>query len=211
MKTVNSALKLHQALFLERFRIHFYINKSAQRKVTKWLEFVESRRVKRLDLDFLCQREKHRVALRDLRPMKYLEILCLRSLQMSGEDISNFLRNCPLLRELSITNSSLTSDVHVRGATLALKSLEICRCYDVDVDKITISAPNLSIVSVDAAPRKLRFENVPKLVDAKFRLITQGHTVDHICSEISCCTSQLQKLTLIICYEVRQYDMSFYV
>ena len=139
--------------------------------------------------------------------MKCLETLCLGGMQMSGEDISLFLGNCPWLRQLSITNSSLTSDVHVSGATLALKSLEICRCYGSDV--ITISAPSLSIVSVDAAPRKLRFENVPKLVDAKFRLITQGYIVDHFCSMISCLTSQLQKLTLtILCYEVRHYHTS---
>ncbi|KAG6406866.1 hypothetical protein SASPL_134478 [Salvia splendens] len=191
---VNSALESHQAIFLERFKIFIYINKSAQSTVTKWLEFVGSRQVERLELDFLCLSEKHGVELGDLRPMKYLKTMCLRSLKVSGEDISLFLRNCPLLRKLFITKASLTSDVHVSGATLALKHLQIRRRNGRDFN-ITISAPNLSIVFIDAGRGQLRFENVPKLVVTIFRIRTRI-TMNNFFSTISCLASQLQSLNL---------------
>ncbi|KAG6406913.1 hypothetical protein SASPL_134530 [Salvia splendens] len=45
VKMVNSVLESHQGLFLKHFRLNFYVNKSAQSAVTKWLAFVWSRQV----------------------------------------------------------------------------------------------------------------------------------------------------------------------
>ncbi|KAL1534206.1 F-box/LRR-repeat protein-like protein [Salvia divinorum] len=197
VKMVNSVLESHQALFLKEFRLQFYINSSAQSTITKWLEFVWSRQVERLNLKFICYSPKHMVVLGDLvgemRPMQHLKILSLRSLMISGEDISLFLRNCPLLRELNIEGSHLTSEVNVCDSTLVLENLRIRKC-NIRESFINISAPNLAVVSVDARPGQLWFENVPSLISANFAIDSSRYTMQHFASAVCCITSQLQKL-----------------
>ncbi|KAL1543674.1 hypothetical protein AAHA92_20616 [Salvia divinorum] len=199
VKMVHSIIELHQSLSLKKFKICLYINNSAQSVIAKWLEFVWSRHVERLYLNLRCLRPKHRVVLEgllgEIKPTKYLKALSLKNMKVGGEDISLLLRNCPLLKELSITSSSLTSDVHVSGATLALKHLRICRCtYKGSV--VNISVPNLSGVNVDARTGKLFFENVPRLVVARFRIQRPKYTMHKLASALSCFTSQLQILIL---------------
>ena len=203
VKMVNSVLKSHQATFVKRFKICFYVNKSAQSTFTKWLEFVWSRQVKKLDLDLCCWSKEHAVVLGDsvggMRPMKYLETLSLSSLTISGEDISLFLKNCPVLRKLRITKSSLTSDVHVVGTTLMLEEFQISLC-DINESVINISAPNLSIVIVDARPEQLWFENVPRLIVASLGIENLSYIMHHFPSAVSCFTSQLKILILYLSY-----------
>ncbi|KAG6406868.1 hypothetical protein SASPL_134480 [Salvia splendens] len=105
VKVVNSVLESHQAINVKHLRISFYVNKSAQSAVAKWLEFVWARQVKRLRLNFHCHSVNHALVLGDsmggvTRPMKYLKSLSLRSMTISGEDISLFLQNCPLFKGL---------------------------------------------------------------------------------------------------------------
>ncbi|XP_042006758.1 uncharacterized protein LOC121755523 isoform X2 [Salvia splendens] len=194
---VNSALESHRAPYLKQFRICFYINKSAQSTVTKWLEFVWSRQVERLELRFLCRSQNRTVVLEDMlggmRPMKYLRELCWINMKVSGEDISLFLRNCPLLRKLTVISSNLTSDVHVCGQTLMLEYLQLHHCVlSSESSLINISAPHLSEVKIGASPGQLWFKNVPKLVVATF--------LHHFAFQVSCITSQLHKLTLSVSY-----------
>ncbi|XP_057772291.1 uncharacterized protein LOC130991872 [Salvia miltiorrhiza] len=197
---VNSAIESHQALCLKKFSMSFYVNESGKSAVAKWLEFVWSTQVECLILSFRCSRPRSMVVLKELlgemRPMNYLKKLFLGTMRVSGEDISLFLRNCPLLMELDI-RSVLTSDVHVCGATLELKKLRIrCRTET----SIKISAPNLISVMVDANRRKLFLENVPKLVSAVFRIQSPKYRAKHLASAASCIISQLQTLTLNLFY-----------
>ncbi|XP_047943232.1 F-box/LRR-repeat protein At3g26922-like [Salvia hispanica] len=200
VKMVNSVLESHQAPFLEEFRLHFYVNKSAQSAVAKWLRFVWSRQVESLDLNFRCDKENDLVVLEDLlgemKPMKYLQNLSLMMMKLRGEDVSLFLKNCPLLRKLRIIQSYLTSDVHISVATPALEDLQIALCVFSESVIINISAPNLSIVCVDARPGQLRFKNVPRLADTSFIIEGPSYTMHHFTSTLSCLTSQLHKLTL---------------
>ncbi|XP_047978631.1 F-box/LRR-repeat protein At3g26922-like [Salvia hispanica] len=195
VKMVNSALESHQAPCLKQFRICFYINKSAQSTITKWLEFVWSRQVERLELSFSCLRQKQAVVLEDMlgemRPMKHLRELCLINMKVSSGDISLFLRNCPLLKKLTIRCSTLTSDVYLCGTTLMLEYLQLHYCI-LNESIINISAPYLSEVKIDAYPGQLWFKNVPKLVVATF--------MHHFAFEVCCITSQHQKLTLSLSY-----------
>ncbi|XP_047983531.1 putative F-box/FBD/LRR-repeat protein At4g13965 [Salvia hispanica] len=186
VKMVNSVLESHKALFLKEFRIQFYINNSAQSTITKWLEFVWSRQVERLKLKFICENSlKHKLLLGDLlgeiRPMQHLKTLSLRSLIMSGEDISLFLKNCPLLRELTIEGSHLTSEVKFCDSTLVLEELRIRKC-NIQEYFINISAPNLALVSVDARPGQLWIENVPRLVAVNFAIYSARYTMQHFTS-----------------------------
>ncbi|KAG6406920.1 hypothetical protein SASPL_134537 [Salvia splendens] len=73
--------------------------------------------------------------------MGAVEILDLNfnCMKVSGEDISYFLKNCPLLRELNMTALSLTSDLHVSDD---LEILRISGCT-IRNSVIYISAPHL--------------------------------------------------------------------
>ena len=131
----------------------------------------------------------------EMRPMKYLKALSLAAMKVSGQDISYFLQNCPLLRELNITESSFTSDVHVSG------DLEILRIRGCTFRKfvIEISAPHLNeVVSHHAKPGALRFKNVPRLAIASLGIGSLRYNVPNFASTVSCFTSQLQKLILSI-------------
>ncbi|XP_047977145.1 uncharacterized protein LOC125219263 [Salvia hispanica] len=132
-----------------------------------------------------------------MRPMKYLQNLSLIMMKVSGEDISLFLKNCPFLRKLRISQSVLTGDVHISEATPALEDLRIAGCVYLKSAIVNISAPNLSIVCVDARPgHALRFKNVPRVVEALFNIEGPEYTMQHFTSTLSCLTSQLHKLTL---------------
>ncbi|KAL1534171.1 F-box/LRR-repeat protein-like protein [Salvia divinorum] len=132
--------------------------------------------------------------------MKYLQTLYVTNIKVSGEDIALFLKNCPILRTLDITDSSLTSDVHVCGTTLMLEDLLICRCNIME-SVININfAPNLSVVVVDAKPEQLWFENVPRLALANLRIASPRYRMQHFSSAVSCFASYLQTLILYLSY-----------
>ncbi|XP_042053566.1 putative F-box/LRR-repeat protein At4g15060 isoform X2 [Salvia splendens] len=207
VKIVNLVLESHQALFIKQFTISIYVNKSAHSTITKWLKFAQLRRVERLDLNFHCMNLSGRRAVvledlvREMRPMKYLKALSLDTMKVSGQDISYFLKSCPLLRELNITTSSFTSDVHVFG------DLEILRIRGCIFRKfaIEISAPHLYEVVADsyelisdAKTGALRFKNVPRLAIASLEIGNLRYNAANFASAVSCFTSHLQKLILFI-------------
>ena len=142
----------------------------------------------------MTRRESRAVVLddlvREMRPMKYLKALSLVAMRVSGHDISYFLKNCPLLREPNITESSFTSDVHVSG------DLEILRLRECifRTSVIEISAPRLYEVVSDAKAGALRFKNAP------IASLGIGSLKFNFASTVSCFTSHLQKLILSILY-----------
>ncbi|XP_047961739.1 putative F-box/LRR-repeat protein At5g02700 [Salvia hispanica] len=184
VKLVNSVLESYQAPFIKRFTIWIYADKSAHSTITKWLEFAQSRQVERLDLNFnsMTKSEGRAVVLEDLvremRPMKYLKALSLAAMKVSGQDISYFLKNCPLLRELNITKSSFTSNVHVSG------NLEILLIRECTFRKfvIEISAPHLYEVVAHAKPGAVRFKNAPRLAIASLVIGSLRYSVPDFAS-----------------------------
>ncbi|XP_057788551.1 putative F-box/FBD/LRR-repeat protein At4g13965 [Salvia miltiorrhiza] len=164
IEIINSVLQSHKAPSLNEFRISLYVNYLEQRAVAKWLEFVVSRQVERLELDLLGTELEvpiFKVSLLELlreRPQnligfKSLKSLCLKGFLVSGEVIDSFLRNCPLLKQLDIHSSTLTSDVVICGTALALEELDIYRCAG--QYSIQVSAPNLTCLRVHSTSKKL--------------------------------------------------------
>ncbi|XP_057808101.1 uncharacterized protein LOC131022607 [Salvia miltiorrhiza] len=110
IEIVSSVLQSRKAPLLKELRISLYANKSAQCAVAKWLEFVVSRQVERLRLDFLCVGPSDVVSCEELLGdnkvclpqnligYKSLKSLHLRWFKVSGEAIESFLRNCPCWR-----------------------------------------------------------------------------------------------------------------
>ncbi|XP_047944238.1 uncharacterized protein LOC125190867 [Salvia hispanica] len=138
-----------------------------------------------------------------MRPMKYLKSLSLAAMKVSGQDISYFLKSCPMLRELNITRSSFTFDVHVSG------DLEILRIHKCTFRKfvIEISAPHLYEIVADvyevhskAKPGALRFRNVPRLAIASLEIGNLRYNAANFASTVSCFTSHLHHLRKLVLF-----------
>ncbi|KAL6529157.1 hypothetical protein OROGR_014780 [Orobanche gracilis] len=212
LELVSSVLQSHKAPSLKEFKISLYVSKSALFVVAKWLEFVFSREVVWLELDFLCEVAMHMVALdelfrdeniygcpQDVIAFKSLKRLCLKCVKVGGEVIRLFLRNCPLLEQLFIRKAVLTSEVEVCGTTLRLKHLDVCSCTG--ESSVKVSAPNLTWLRLDATSQKLSLENIPKLIRGDYTCTSPSPDYSkHFASAVFSCISQLRILNLNLLY-----------
>ncbi|GFP93093.1 hypothetical protein PHJA_001453600 [Phtheirospermum japonicum] len=122
--------------------------------------------------------------------LKSLKALCLKSVDVTDQDVDFFLRNCPLLEHLVVDYALKILNLNICGA-LALKHLGILYCMN--VKSLKVSAPNLTSLRVTNAVALL-LENVPKLVEV---YVSNGYTdVDKLVPSLYCCLSQLEILTL---------------
>ncbi|KAL6505457.1 hypothetical protein OROHE_022836 [Orobanche hederae] len=218
LEMVSSVLQSHKAPSLKEIKISLCVSKSARFLVAKWLEFVFSRKVGRLELDFLCEEATRMVdlnelfrdkniygCLQDLIAFKSLKRLSLKCVKVGGEAIRLFLCNCPLLQQLFIHRAVLTSGVEVCGMTPRLKHLDICSCTVQDYvngeSSIKVSAPNLTWLRVDATSQKLSLENIPKLIRGDYTFTSPSPDYSkNFASAVFSCISQLRILNLNLLY-----------
>lgn len=142
----NLALKLHRALSLQQFLIHFHVDRPNQHHLAKWLQYAFSRRVERLELN-LCDpgivygKGDCVVLDQDMFigsssssscRFKSLKVLCVRFCEVSG-DIGFFLRNCQSLERLVIyrvlRRSVLFYFVFFVGGILSVLPTELRCCH----------------------------------------------------------------------------------
>ncbi|XP_012827731.1 PREDICTED: putative F-box/FBD/LRR-repeat protein At3g49030 [Erythranthe guttata] len=182
VKWVNSVLRSHKSTVLKEFRIHFPLNTSGRKKITRWLEFALSRQVQKLELDIHNYHDPCKEYLfpdgflipsscRDNNPcmlvdFKSLRSLSLKSVSVSDGDINFFLDNCPLLEQLIVHESEKVSNLEICGSSLKLKHLEIVLCSKLESLKVSVPGlTSLTVTSLDG----LLIENVPMLVDVSVR------------------------------------------
>ncbi|GFQ08064.1 fbd-associated F-box protein at4g10400, partial [Phtheirospermum japonicum] len=175
---VNKVLRSHKGLALKEFRIYFDLGKSAQNAINHWLQFAFERRVERLELDLSLYGHSEKFQPHQPRSLfgslKSLKALCLKSVDVTDQDVDFFLRNCPLLEHLVVDYALKILNLNICGA-LALKHLGILYCMN--VKSLKVSAPNLTSLRVTNAVALL-LENVPKLVEV---YVSNGYTdVDKI-------------------------------
>ncbi|EYU27057.1 hypothetical protein MIMGU_mgv1a009397mg [Erythranthe guttata] len=162
---VNFVLQSHEAVTLNEFIIRYDISGSDKRRyddytlrvdeVTQWLEYASAKKVPILELNFSPKYDEslsypgltcafpHEFLTRstsvDFTPLK---ALTLKYIDVDGGAIEFFLRNCPLLEELTVHESKELSDVSVCGTSLVLKHLEICYCRDLKC--VRLHSPSIS-------------------------------------------------------------------
>ncbi|GFP96359.1 F-box/LRR-repeat protein at3g03360 [Phtheirospermum japonicum] len=202
---VNKVLLFHKGLALKEVRICFDLdNSSAKRAINHWLQFVFERRVERLELDlsvdgdwgrslkvctFPIKKFMHHQARFDFRSHK---ALCLKSVDVTDQDVDFFLRSCPLLEHLVVHDALKISNLNICGA-LALKHLELCYCLHVKSIKVSATKlTSLKVTSVEA----LLLENVPKLVEVYVCCGREDVYVQNLVPALYCYLSQLEILTL---------------
>ncbi|KAL7115645.1 hypothetical protein ACP275_04G195000 [Erythranthe tilingii] len=211
VKWVNSVLRSHKSTVLKEFRIHFPLNTSGRKKITRWLEFALSRQVQKLELDIQNYHDPCKEYLfpdgflipsscRDNNPcmlvdFKSLRSLSLKSVGVSDGDINFFLDNCPLLEQLIVHESEKVLHLEICGSSLKLKHLEIVLCSKLESLKVSVPGlTSLRVTSLDG----LLIENVPMLVDVSVRCGDDCAPIRHLFDALSCCVSQLQTLSLVL-------------
>ncbi|KAK6120286.1 hypothetical protein DH2020_045977 [Rehmannia glutinosa] len=128
---------------------------------------------------------------RTLIDLKSLTALSLKCVNVTGEAIEFFLRNCPLLEKLVVHGTDRISDLEVCGSSLVLKHLEICCLFG--LKSIKVSAPNLTSLNIDRLDG-LVLENVPMLVEVY--VICGRDSIEYLLPALTCCISQLEILNL---------------
>ncbi|KAL3504732.1 hypothetical protein ACH5RR_034573 [Cinchona calisaya] len=218
---VNRIIQLHKGSTVDEFRICFPFNKCSlsQNEITKWLEYAFTRKVRRLELDLLntcwpmCCDFPDRLLnvdfclsselphlnycgtqLPELIRFKSLRELILRCVNVTGEAIEFFLHNSPFLERLVVFGSSKLVSLLVSDSSRMLKHLEIKTCPNINSIKIHDSNIVSLVISV---VQNLILMNVPKLTEVS---VLRWRFIDwsHVFSQLSCCLSQLESLTLTI-------------
>ncbi|KAK6120284.1 hypothetical protein DH2020_045975 [Rehmannia glutinosa] len=206
IKWVKRVLQSHKAPTLKEFRICFALSRSNRNAITRWLKFAFARKVERLELDLdgellmLSRPYENYTFPEELLTrsigaasidFKSLRALSLKFVNVSGEAVEFFLRNCPLLEKLVVRGTEKISNLEVCGPSLMLKHLELCNCYH--IKSIMISAPNLTSLSVSIL-KGLVLVNVPMLVELS---VSNGiDPIKYLIPALACCISQLEILAL---------------
>ncbi|XP_055833619.1 FBD-associated F-box protein At2g26860-like isoform X2 [Solanum dulcamara] len=93
---------------------------------------------------------------------KFLKVLLLKSVNVTGEVLEFFLHNCPFLETMVVHGSGTLVNLEVVGPSLKLRHLEIQYCYY--VKSLKICDTNLVTLRTSAG-EALLLKNVPMLVE----------------------------------------------
>ncbi|KAL8053401.1 hypothetical protein ABFX02_05G068400 [Erythranthe guttata] len=235
VKWVNSVLRKHKAAILKDFVIRLRLSRTFQKDVNRWINFAIVRHVQRLELDLTtdnwslinCSLPQELLTQNTSSEIdfKFLKILCLKSVDVTEEDMKFFQSKCPMLEELVVDRSLKLVNVEVCGGpSLVLKHLELTRCYD--LKSVKVSTPNLTLLSIHGCESCLKsvkitapnltsltlqkveslfLENVLRLVEVSIcRAYSQVSTAVAL-SAFACCGFQLEILTV----EMKSFEETF--
>ncbi|KAL6581124.1 hypothetical protein OROMI_007047 [Orobanche minor] len=174
---VNRVLASCQSPALKDFRVRFSMSENDEGYINEWLRYALAKKVKTLVLNFTdftdhlsprnldeCYVFPYRSLHRDVEiHFKQLEKLLLDHVRVDVEAPKFLLHNCPLLEDLSISNSSNLSNVSIIGPFPSLKRLVVSFCPGLDL--IEIRDVNLVYLVYDGPHIQLRLHNVPKLIN----------------------------------------------
>ncbi|KAG5600639.1 hypothetical protein H5410_032009 [Solanum commersonii] len=191
IRWVSRTLKMCKVERLDQFRISFDLNKFAQHKIDRWLEFAVARQVQRLELDLLDGGDLPQYSgscynfpvqhfglndydysaqprLNKLPPLlhnffKSLKVLLFKSVNLTGEVVEFFIYNCPSLEELTVHASETLVNLQVVGPSVKLKYLSIWYC--IALKSLKICDTNLVTLSTTLSAARLLLVNVPMLIE----------------------------------------------
>ncbi|KAH6799082.1 hypothetical protein C2S51_035566, partial [Perilla frutescens var. frutescens] len=182
---VNRVIALRKDSSIEDFKVFFNLGKPHEGFIDEWLKYALERKVQTLELDlnkrgwgsprdeefysfpyrFLnmgkenCSNysEPHSIH------FKQLKKISLSHVKVNGEALEFFLRNCPLLEDLSVSFSRDLFTLRVIGPFPSLKRLEISWCHNLKLVEIR----DLNLVHLKYRGKNVHFflHNLPMLVD----------------------------------------------
>ncbi|KAL9155500.1 hypothetical protein ABFS82_09G007400 [Erythranthe guttata] len=204
---VDHVLALHNNSTVEEFRVFFDLDKSYKDSIGKWIRYALARKIQRLELnltdEFYGRRGydkyydfPYKLLKRVENPIAIdcLKSICMNCVNVSGEALEFFLCNCPLLENLSVSESGQLSSLRIiSGSSRSLKSLEISLCHNLELVEIRDS--NLVCFKYEGPRINFLLENVPHLVEMFIGGIITKHMED-VVSLISSHQTRLEILTI---------------
>lgn len=221
---VNRVVDQHRGQSIERFRASFYLDSRFARSIDHWIQFAMEKGVQILELEFLNQyftdpgiytipdkllvHEKG-YALEHLNAdtlsqgscaynigLKFLKVLRLSNVGLSGDVVEYLLSNCRALETLSMNHVKNLINLRVVGPLIALKHLVIRTCFDLK----SIEICDTNIVSFHYYAYNmidLNLSNVPLLVEAIiYKECYFPDSITLTLSQLSRCLSHLEILKL---------------
>ncbi|CAN1234798.1 Putative F-box/LRR-repeat protein At5g25860, partial [Linum perenne] len=205
---VVSELEQHDdELRIIKFRVAFTDQCCSKGEIDRWIKFAISKRVEFLDLSFTLPGESrtsyvfpedcynHIKTTVGLSQIKSLRSLRLSSVDIREEILEHFIANCPLLEELSLSNSKCITKIRVVGSShsmLQLKRLEVRKCLNVRVVEID-HVPHLEKLVYDNGNWPLEKLMVGSNCSSLVDLTLSSHENVRF---VSGCASQLRILSL---------------
>ncbi|KAK6129378.1 hypothetical protein DH2020_036894 [Rehmannia glutinosa] len=172
---VDKIIALHKGSSIEELRVFFNLTKTHQKHIDKWLKYALDRNLRRLELNLTnescrisrpyheCYTFPYRLLGDDSIKFKSLEKLLLHYVNVNGETVEFFLRNCPLLEHVSISQSGDLSTLKIVGPFPSFKRLEISLCHQLE----SVEIRDLDIVNLKYEGKMIHFilEDVLSLVE----------------------------------------------
>ncbi|KAK6116438.1 hypothetical protein DH2020_049900 [Rehmannia glutinosa] len=180
VRWVDHVIASHKGSAIEEFRVFFNLDKAYEKSIDGWLRFALSRKVQKLELNlteaaFTRSRKDHEFytfpytlmfAVSDSSidfNFKYLKKLSLNCVNVNGEALEFFLRQCPLLEHLSVSRSLELTALKIIGPFPSFKRLEIISCHN--LNSVEIRDANLVHLTYRGYKIQFLLENVPMLVE----------------------------------------------
>ncbi|XP_062002862.1 F-box protein At4g22280-like [Rosa rugosa] len=206
---VDSVLKQHRALNIERFRVFFKLGHRIC--IDEWIQFAMRKGVQMLELDFsaylligkyrfsnkllgISETSGLKSLCSEYVGFKCLKVLDLKTVNVDQEVLEYFLFNCRVLERLSVFDSSTLVNLKVGGHSIALKYLVIQQCKNIKT--IEICDANLVSFVYDGHVRNLVLSNLPRLVEVSLSGWYAHDFIEIAFFHLSCCLSQLEILKL---------------
>ncbi|KAH6755397.1 hypothetical protein C2S53_013849 [Perilla frutescens var. hirtella] len=158
---------------LEEFRVFFDLTTNHAKHIDEWLRFALSRKVQRLQLKlrneftsaygkyYECYNFPYKKG-NFPNDFKFIKKLSTNCVNVSGEALELFLRNCPLLEQVSVSQSSQLKALKIIRTFPSFKCLEISLCHN--LRSVVIRDSNVMTIKY-GGKRILDFQlmNVPLL------------------------------------------------
>lgn len=223
---VNHIVKQHRGQYIERFRVCFFLNRYFSSSIDEWIRFAMERRVQILELELLETHKDNvytfphtllglekRFSKEELYSgipslplpsaecsigIKFLKVLRLQNICVTAQVLNYFLSNCPVLEQLAVRRAPKLVNLRVVGPSIVLKHLLIHNCVDLksieirDANIVSFTYRGLDMID-------LHLSNVPLLVEVSISKPTfHRHSLSLAFTQLSCCLSQIEILTLDI-------------
>ncbi|CAL8177071.1 unnamed protein product [Prunus armeniaca] len=230
---VNRVVEQHKGPKIEEFRVCFQLNSRFRSSIDKWIQIAMEKGVETLVLKFSLQNsvgskkmyafphkllglEKRNLHshLPSLRPCGYkigfhnLKVLLFKCVDVTDEVLEYLLSNCPVLEQLTVSETKSLVNIRVVHPSVTLKHLVIKYCCA--LKSIEISGANIISFMYRGVVMNLLLSNVPLLVEVSLSHISlHPASIKLYSSQLSCYLSQLEILMLDITGSVYDQEHVF--
>lgn len=203
MRWVNDVIALCDDSSIEDFKVHFNLDKTHETCIDEWVRYAVSRNVETLELNLTttggggsrrydeCYTFPYNLL--GQFELKKLRRICMNHVNVSGEAMEFFLQNCPLLEELSVSESGHLLGLKITGPFPSFKRLEIELCRHIK----SVEIRDVDLVYLKYIGERIDFvvANAPQLVNMHIGGWLTRHMED-VLSMFSTYLPQLEVFTL---------------